>query len=286
MDELQRYLVRHRRRLKFALAVRDPSEPARWARLTFEVVLPIHAVVAVDGRTYESGLTDLWETHFGLAVDGRGLVDVEDRMAAAGWTNPRGHSDESDQHYLFDRPRPPDTAATLAAIARETAEAVLGTDRYRLTIEPYQGDANYIGEYAGYRSLMTVTGFVRHCADRRDPCRAGDGEPVASGADLGRTAGDRGALPPPPAAPRTGPVTAHTRPSGGPDETRDGFARVSDRRAPGRRASRRTRPVAGRDTRRRVGTDRGRDRDHVGRVTPRCALGRVGRHRLVTCRQG
>jgi hypothetical protein len=160
MDELQRYLVRHRRRLKFALAVRDPSEPARWARLTFEVVLPIHAVVAVDGRTYESGLTDLWETHFGLAVDGRGLVDVEDRMAAAGWTNPRGHSDESDQHYLFDRPRPPDTAATLAAIARETAEAVLGTDRYRLTIEPYQGDANYIGEYAGYRSLMTVAGFV------------------------------------------------------------------------------------------------------------------------------
>src|SRR5690349_12194365 len=124
MDELQRYLARRRRRLKFAVTVRDAAEPARLARLDFKVWFPIHAVLVVDGGTYEAGLNDLWETHFALTVDGLGLINVEDRITGAGWTNPRGYSDESHQHHAFERPRPPDTAATLAAIARETAAAV------------------------------------------------------------------------------------------------------------------------------------------------------------------
>jgi hypothetical protein len=162
MDELQRYLARRRRRLRFAITVRDHNDPARWARLQFEVVFPWHAVVVVNGRTYESGLSDLWVTHLGLVVDGSELVDVEDRMARAGWTTPFDHSGRSSKHYSFQRPLPPDdTPATLAAIARGAATAVLGTDQHVLTIEPYQGfPLSYIYESAGYRSLLTMAGFV------------------------------------------------------------------------------------------------------------------------------
>jgi len=162
MDELQRYLARRRRRLRFAITIRDPNEPARWASLRFEVVFPIHAVVVVDGRTHESGLNDLWETHFGLVVDGNGLVDVEDRMAGAGWTTPFHRSSRSSTHYSFQGPLPPDdTPATFAAIARGAAAAVLGTDQYVLAIEPYQGfPLSYIYEAAGYRRLLTMAGFV------------------------------------------------------------------------------------------------------------------------------
>src|SRR5436190_19721673 len=36
MDELERYLARRIRRQKFAITIRDPAEPAVWARLKFE----------------------------------------------------------------------------------------------------------------------------------------------------------------------------------------------------------------------------------------------------------
>ena len=162
VDELQRYLARRRRRLRFAITVRDLKEPVRRARLQFEVVFPLHAVVVVAGRTYESGLSDLWERHLGLVVDGNGLVDVEDRMASAGWTPILGHSDRGSQHYSLKRQLPPDdTPATLAAIARGAAGAVLGTDQYHVAIEPYQGyPLTYIYESAGYRRLLTMAGFV------------------------------------------------------------------------------------------------------------------------------
>ena len=181
MDELQRYLARRRRRLRFAITIRDPAEPAMWARLQFKVEFPLHAVVVVEGRTYESGLSDLWEPYLGLAVHGSldarlarqvdftsladlvasGLADFVDRMTVAGWTAPRGNVDRGNQVYWFRRERPPDdTPATLAAIARGAATALLGTDKYDLTIEPYQGDSALIGEYAGYRSLTTMGGFV------------------------------------------------------------------------------------------------------------------------------
>jgi hypothetical protein len=182
MDELQRYLARRRRRLMFAITIRDPGEPARWARLQFKVEFPLHAVVVVNGRTYESGLSDLWDPYLGLEVDGSldarlarqvdftsladlvasGLADFVDRMTVAGWTEPRGHVDRGNQVYWFRRERPPDdTPATLAAIARDAAAALLGTDQYLLTIEPFQGvSRNVIGESAGYRSLTTMGGFV------------------------------------------------------------------------------------------------------------------------------
>ena len=91
-----------------------------------------------------------------------GLADFADRMAAAGWTEPHGYSYRGSQVFWFQRPRPPDdTPATLAAIAREAAAALLGTGDYDLTIEPYQGvSPNVIGEAAGYRFLSTVAGFV------------------------------------------------------------------------------------------------------------------------------
>jgi hypothetical protein len=181
VDELQRYLARRRRRLKFAVSIRDPAGPARWARLEFKVAFPLKAVVVVDGRTYQSGLSDLWGPRLGLVVLGnlddrparevdyiqladlvaRGLADFVDRMTAAGWTEPGGYSDRGSEYYRFRRELPPDdTPATLAAIVRRAAAALLGTDRYVLTIEPYQGDSGLIGEYAGYRSLLTMGGFL------------------------------------------------------------------------------------------------------------------------------
>ena len=182
MDELQRYLARRRRRVRFAISIRDAAEPARWARLQFKVVFPFHAVVVVEGRTYESGLDDLGEPYLGLEVHGSldarlagqvgytpladlvasGLADFAGRMTGAGWTEPRGFSDRGSQIYSFRRPRPPDdTSATLTAIARDAAAALMGTDQYLLTIEPFQGvSSNLIGESAGYASLRTMGGFV------------------------------------------------------------------------------------------------------------------------------
>jgi hypothetical protein len=181
MEELERYLGSRSRRRKFAVTIRDAADRARWARLQFKIEFPIHAVVVVESRTYESGLTQRWEPHLGLEVHGslaarasdeaefirlddlvaRGQADFAARMAGAGWTDPRGHADRGYEVYWFRRPRPPeDTPAELAAIARRAAAALLGTDEYVLTIEPYQGDLNSIGEYAGYRSLTTMGGFV------------------------------------------------------------------------------------------------------------------------------
>jgi len=181
MDGLERYLGSRSRRRKYALTIRDLADPARWARLQFNVEFPIHAVVVVEGRTYESGLTQRWEPYLGLVVHGslasrppdeaeftrlddlvaRGQADFAARMADVGWTDPSGHTDRGNEVYWFRRRRPPeDTPAELAAIARRAAAALLGTDEYVLTIEPYQGDLNLIGEYAGYRSLTTMGGFI------------------------------------------------------------------------------------------------------------------------------
>ena len=161
MDELERYLARRIRRQKFAITIRDPAEPARWARLQFSVSSPsVFKVHSLRG----SGLVDFdpgYRPHLWLNLSGSGLVDFEDRMAAAGWTDQRGGSDRGNQIYGFRRQRPPDDRpATLAAIARDAAAALLGTDQYLLTIEPFQGEEGSIGENAGVGSLLTMGGFV------------------------------------------------------------------------------------------------------------------------------
>ena len=182
MAELKQYLARRRRRQKFAITIRDPADPALWARLQFED-FPF-ALVLANGAIRAASRPDdpdaLLRPHLALDVhgnlDGRiarqvdyttladlaasGLADFVDRMVGAGWTDPRGYS-RGNQHYSFQRPRPPDDRpATLATIARGAAAALLGTDKYLLTIEPYQGDSGLIGEYAGYGSLITMGGFV------------------------------------------------------------------------------------------------------------------------------
>lgn len=184
MDELERYLARSTRRRLFAITIRDAAEPGLWARLEFEDK-PL-AYVFVNGGIGMASLPDdpnpRMRPHLGLEVHGNldarlagpvayarledlvasGLADFADRMDAAGWTEARGYSDRGIQNYGFQRPRPPDdTPATLAAIAREAAAALLGTDDYVLTIEPYQGvSPNRLGEAAGYRFLSTIAGFV------------------------------------------------------------------------------------------------------------------------------
>src|SRR5215212_3744705 len=175
MDELERYLARRRRRQKFAITIRDLAQPARWARLKFEDS-PLAYVIANGGIRLESRPDDpdpALRPHLSLEVHGSfdarlagpvgftrlpdlvaaGLADFVGRMADAGWTDARGFSDRGNQVYWFRRHRPrEDTPATLAAIARDAAAALLGTDEYLLTIEPYQGDFGLIGEYAGLRS--------------------------------------------------------------------------------------------------------------------------------------
>ena len=42
----------------------------------------------------------------------------------------------------------------------DAAAALLGTDQYLLTIEPFQGEEGSIGENAGVGSLLTMGGFV------------------------------------------------------------------------------------------------------------------------------
>src|SRR5436190_3560993 len=164
MDELARYLARRIRRQKFAITIRDPAEPAVWARLKFEDQ-PLAYVFVNGGIGLASRPDDpnpRMRPHLGLEVHGNldvrlagqvgdasladlaasGLADFADRMTAAGWTEARGYSDRGSQVYWFQRQRPPDdTPATLAAIAREAAAALLGTDRYLLTIESYQGES-------------------------------------------------------------------------------------------------------------------------------------------------
>jgi hypothetical protein len=82
-------------------------------------------------------------------------------MAGAGWTEPSGYSGRGSQSYSFRRQRPSDdTPATLAAIARGAATALLGTDRYLLTIEPFHGQEGSSNESAGYGSLLTIISFV------------------------------------------------------------------------------------------------------------------------------
>ena len=83
-------------------------------------------------------------------------------MEAAGWTDPQGFSDRGNEYYRFRRQRPTDDRpATLAAIARDAAAALLGTDEYLLTIEPFQGVSwSVISEGAGYSSLRTMGCFV------------------------------------------------------------------------------------------------------------------------------
>lgn len=170
MDELERYLARRRHRQKFVVTIRDPAEPARWATLKFEdspftrsddlnlaspyLDLVVHG--SLDGRIERQvGFTRLAD----LAASG--LADFVDRMAGAGWVDPRGFADRGNQVYYFRRQRPPDdTPATFATFARGAAAALLGTDQYLLTIEPFQGDSDLIGEYAGYGSLRTMGGFV------------------------------------------------------------------------------------------------------------------------------
>jgi hypothetical protein len=183
MDELERYLARRTRRRLFAITIRDSAEPDLWARLKFEDK-PL-AYVFVNGGIGMASLPNdpnpRMRPHLSLEVDGsldarlagpvgrasledlaaRGLADFANRMADAGWTEPHGYSDRGAQHYWFQRQRPPDTPATLAAIAREAAAALLGTDDYVLKIEPFQGvSPNVIGEAAGYRFLSTTAGFV------------------------------------------------------------------------------------------------------------------------------
>jgi len=183
MDDLERYLARRRRRQKFAITIRDPAEPELWARLKFED-RPLAYVFVNGGIGLASRPDDpnpRMRPHLGLEVHGcldarlagpvayasledleaGGLADFADRMAGAGWTEARGNSDRGHQNYWFQRQQPPDdTPTTLAAIAREAASALLGTDRYVLTIEPYEGESALIGEAAGYRSLPTMGGFV------------------------------------------------------------------------------------------------------------------------------
>jgi len=171
MDELERYLARRRRRQKFVITIRDPAEPARWARLRFEDSLFFrpddpdprlrpHLALEVSGNLDGRIARQVGFTRLADLVAG-GLADFVDRMAGAGWTDPHGHSDRGNQVYWFQRHLPPDdTPATLAAIARGAAAALLGTDTYLLTIEPFQGDSRLIGEYAGYGSLTTMGGFV------------------------------------------------------------------------------------------------------------------------------
>jgi hypothetical protein len=181
MDELERYLARRIRRQKFVITIRDPAEPARWARLQFEDSPP--KLVFEPGRLASRALLPddpdpRFRPHLRLKVNGglddriagftrledlvaSGQVDFVDRMAGAGWTEPRGYSDRGSQSYSFRRHRPPDdTPATLAAIARGAAAALLGTDQYLLTIEPFQGEEGSIGENAGVGSLITMGGFV------------------------------------------------------------------------------------------------------------------------------
>ena len=186
MDELERYLARRRRRQQFVITIRDPVEPARWARLKFEdsppnlvfepgrlasrALLPDdpdprlrpHLRLDVHGRLYDRSAG--WVESTSLAdLIARGLVDFGDRMAGAGWTDLGGYSwgPRGDESYRFRRQRPPDdTPATLAAIARGAAAALLGTDQYLLTIEPFHGQEGSIGEEAGYRGLYTMGGFV------------------------------------------------------------------------------------------------------------------------------
>ena len=181
MDELERYLARRSRRQQFVITIRDPAEPARWARLEFEDLPP--NLVFEPGRITERALLPddpdpRLRPHLRLKVDGglddriagftrledlvaSGRVDFVDRMAGAGWTEPSGYSDRGSQHYRFRRHLPPDdTPATLAAIARGAAVALLGTDQYLLTIEPFHGQEGSIGESAGYRGLHTMGGFV------------------------------------------------------------------------------------------------------------------------------
>jgi hypothetical protein len=151
MDELERYLARRRRRRKFVITIRHPAEPARWARLLFEDSL-FSRPDDPDPRL---------RPHLALKFNGSGLIDFEERMAGAGWTDPHGYSDRTGQVYWFRRHLPPDDRpATLAAIARGAAAALLGTDQYLLAIEPFQGDSGLIGEYSGYSSLITMGGFV------------------------------------------------------------------------------------------------------------------------------
>jgi hypothetical protein len=181
-DGLERYLGRRRRRQKFAITIRDPAQPNLWARLKFEDS-PLTYVIKNGAIRLESRLDDpdpALRPQLGLEVHGSlderlagqdgytsltdlvasGLAEFVGRMADHGWTDPRGFSDRGYQVYWFRRQRPPDGPATLAAIARDAAAALLGTDRYILATEPYRGDSGLIGEYAGYRSLSTMGGFV------------------------------------------------------------------------------------------------------------------------------
>ncbi len=181
MDELERYLARRRRRQKFVIKIRDPAEPAKWARLQFEDSPP-NLVFEPDRLASRALRPDdpdpRLRPHLRLRVDGGlddriadftrledlvagGRVDFVDRMAGAGWTEPSGYSDRGSQSYSFRRQRPSDDRpATLAAIARGAAAALLGTDQYLLTIEPFQGDEGSIGESAGYGGLITMGSFV------------------------------------------------------------------------------------------------------------------------------
>ena len=156
MDELERYLARRRRRQLFVVTIRDPDdEQARQARLKFQVS---GELVFSPGHLSASGPLRLW-----LSVDGSGPVDFEDRMVRDGWTKTTpGYSDpRGPQYYSYRRDPPPDDRpATLAAIARGAAAALMGTDRYLLAIEPFQGQGSMISEAAGYRSLSTMGGFL------------------------------------------------------------------------------------------------------------------------------
>jgi len=158
MDGLEHYLARRQRRRRFALTIRDVAEPDMWARLDFNSQV---SIATVNGRVIE----ELSPRDLRLSVKGSGLADVEDSMAGAGWTKPvPGYSDPGSgrQSYSFRRAVPPDdTPATYTAIARGAAAALLGTDRYLLTIEPYQGESELsIGEAAMYAGLRTMAGFV------------------------------------------------------------------------------------------------------------------------------
>ena len=85
-------------------------------------------------------------------------------MAGAGWTKPvTGYTDPrmADSPTHSDGPcRPTDTPATYSAIARGAAAALLGTDQYLLTIEPYQGRADGSVRPQRYASLRTMTGYI------------------------------------------------------------------------------------------------------------------------------
>jgi len=153
MDELERYLARRVRRRQFALTIRHPTRIDTWARLAFDSQ---QYVARINGRVIE----ELSSHNLSVSVTGSGLAGVEDRMTSAGWTTPP-HSGYSDQRFYFHGTVPrEDDRSTYAALARAAAAAVLGTERYLLTIEPYGGQAEYVGESAGYSSMTTMAGFV------------------------------------------------------------------------------------------------------------------------------